>query len=78
MEIAQVSLKSKTPSVRDEPLVYICNMKIMLKSTASWDVKPEKSTASIFREEEKTERGKSYADTGRSGLERTDGSEEMG
>lgn len=35
MEIAQVSLSSKTPTVRDEPVVYICNIKIMLKSTAS-------------------------------------------
>jgi hypothetical protein len=51
-------------------------MKIILKSTVSWDMTPQESAASIFRAEEQAECGKLYADKGRSGFERTNGSED--
>jgi hypothetical protein len=50
----------------------------MLKSTESWDITWEKSSAFIFRAEEKTDRGKHYEDTRRSEFERTNGSVETG
>jgi hypothetical protein len=62
----------------EEPLVYDCNMNIMLKNAVSWVVTPEKSADFIFKAEEKTDRRKRYADTGRSGFQRTSGSEETG